>query len=91
MTGIEAIRQINVLGLAVRLSKEGKILISPGELAAPYADALKDIITPVREEIVRELQDGDQAFLKGVLYQASQRRYRAIHHKPGESPRVLVG
>ena len=89
MTAIDAVHEINALGLRVRISGN-KILVSPKELIQPYADELTAIIEPIREELVQHLQDVDQAFLKEVESQARARGYRMVQHRKGERPRVLV-
>ncbi len=89
MTGLEAIREINSLGLFMCLSRKGAILITPKDLVEPYRDDLTAIIAPIRDEIVQELQRADKAIYDLCEREARKRGLRMTVLTP-EGPKVIV-
>lgn len=90
MSAADALSEIYSLGLTVRLNDAGDIGIGPKELATAYRDAVREIVEPVRDELIAHLQDADQDFMKLAEELARAYGYRAVMHRRGQRPVVMV-
>lgn len=90
MTGQEALAEIRSLGLTVKLGVDDAIKISPKELVAPYREHLKEIIDPVRDDMIAAMKSNHAKLVSEVTAIARQRGWQAREYLPGKPPRILV-